>query len=158
MPSIRIVAIPTAVAESVRATMKAPGYGHPAHIEVATGHGPCRHCLRTFAVGMDRRTLFTYDRFADVESLPLPGPVFIHAEPCERYPEDAGFPEDLRAHGLTLEAYKRGRLLLAREYVTDGNVEPAIDRLFARPDVDYIHVNNTEAGCFDFRIERYLAP
>jgi len=156
MPSIRIVAIPTEVAESVRATMKAPGYGHPAYVELATGHGPCRHCLRTFSVGEDRRILFTYDRFSEVESLPLPGPVFIHAGVCERYPEAAGFPEDLRAHSHTLEAYKRGRFLLAQEYVTNGNVELAIERLFAHPDVDYIHVNNTEAGCFDFRIERHL--
>lgn len=158
MLPIRIVAIPTVVADSVRATMRAPDYGHPAHAEVATGHGPCRHCLRTFAVGEERRILFTYDRFAGVESLPLPGPVFVHASPCERYPEDAVFPQELRAHPLTLEAYGRGRRLVGREYVTDGNVEPAIEQLFARAEADYIQVCNTEAGCYDFRIERRDRP
>jgi hypothetical protein len=29
-----------------------------------------------------------------------------------------------------------------------------LERLLARPDVDYIHVRDTEAGCFDCRIER----
>lgn len=154
MLPIRIVAIPTAVAESVRATMRAPDYGHPAHAEVATGHGPCRHCLRTFTVGEERRILFTYDRFAGVESLPSPGPIFVHAEPCVRYPEEAGFPEGLRAHPLTLEAYARGRRLVGQEYVIDGNVEKVIEQLFARPEVAYLHVCNTEAGCYDFRIER----
>jgi hypothetical protein len=41
-----------------------------------------------------------------------------------------------------------------QEYVTDGDVEPVVDRLWKRPDVDYIHVRDTEAGCYDFRIER----
>ncbi len=156
MPSIRIVAIPTEVAESVRATLRAPVYGHPAHAQLATESAPCRHCLRLITAGVDRGILFTYDRFAGVESLPLPGPVFVHAEPCLRYPEDAGLPEELRASPRTLEAFARGRRLLAQEYVTDGKMEKAIERFFARPDVDYIHVSSTTAGCFTFRIERRL--
>ena len=154
----RIVAIPESVAESVRATRTSPFGRHPVHGEIARGHGPCRLCLRSFAVGLDRRLLFTYDAFAGAESLPLPGPVFIHEDPCARYPEDGGFPEDLRSHGLTLNAYQRGRLLRAQAYVTDGDVEPVVDRLWKQPDVDYIHVRDTEAGCYDFRIERGVTP
>ena len=154
MLPVRIVAIPTEVVESVRKTMRAPVYEHPAHAEVATGHGPCRHCLRTFAVGADRRILFTYDRFADIETLPLPGPVFVHAEACARYSEEAGFPEELRAHPLTFDAYARGRRLLTQEYVTDGHAEPVIEKLFGQAEADYIQVCDTEAGCYDFRIER----
>lgn len=156
MPSFRVVAIPTEIAELVRATLRAPVYGHPAHAQLATEPAPCRHCLRLIAPGIDREILFTYDRFAGVESLPLPGPVFVHAEPCPRYPEDGGFPEELRASPRTLEAFGRGRRLLAQEYVTDGKMEEAIEQFFARPDVDYIHVNSTTAGCYTFRIERPL--
>jgi uncharacterized protein DUF1203 len=158
MQQIRIVAIPTKVAESVRATMQAPVYGHPAHHEVGTDAAPCRHCLRLITAGVDHRILFTYDRFAGVESLPLPGPVFVHAEACERYEEDAGFPDELRASPRTLEGYARGRRLVAQEYVTNGNMERAIEQIFARPDVDYIHVNSTTAGCYTFRIERQDRP
>src|SRR5216683_1844969 len=82
MQSIRIVAIPTEVAQEVRSTMRAPVYGFPAHKELATDVAPCRHCLRTFRVGQDYRILFTYDRFSGVESLPQPGPVYIHANTC----------------------------------------------------------------------------
>lgn len=148
------MAIPTTVVESVRETMRSPRYGFPAHTEVATGHGPCRHCLGTFSVGIDRRILFTYDRFADVESLPLPGPVFVHADVCQRYPEDGPFPEKLRTHALSLNAYGRGRRAMAEEHVTDGNVESVVARLFERSDVDYVQVSDTQAGCYDFRIER----
>ena len=69
--------------------------------------------------GEDRRILFTYDRFAGVESLPQPGPVYVHAEACERYSEHAGFPEELRESPRTVEAYAHGRRLLAQEYVAD---------------------------------------
>ena len=158
MSSFRVMAIPTRTVNAVRTTLRSPGYGHPAHTEIASGHGPCRHCLRTFAVGVDRRILFTYDPFEEIERLPLPGPVFIHAEACDRYPEDAGFPEDLRSHPLTLNAYGRGRRLLVREFVTDGRLEGVVEELFTRVDVDYIQVRDTEAGCYDFRVEREDRP
>jgi Protein of unknown function (DUF1203) len=154
MAPFRIVAITTSTAESVRATLTSPRYRHPAHAEVATGYGPCRHCLRTFRVGAERRILFTHDAFEGLEALPLPGPIFIHAEACERFPENGGFPEDLRSHALTLNAYAHGRKLQGQEYVTDGDVGAVVERLLARPEVDYIHVRDTKAGCYDLRIER----
>jgi Protein of unknown function (DUF1203) len=156
MLPIRVAAIPTEVAESVRTTMRDPKYGHVAHVEVGAEPAPCRHCLRLIAAGQPR-ILFTYDRydrFAGMESLPLPGPVFIHADPCERYPENTVFPEELRASPRTLEAHARGRRLLAQEYVTDGKMEKVIDKFFARADVDYVLVNSATAGCHTFRIER----
>ena len=154
MHELRFIAIPSAVADKVRTTSKSPGYGHPTHTELATGHGPCRHCLRTFVVGSDRRTLFTYDPFHGLHPIPLPGPVFIHADACERYDESIGFPEDLRTHPLTLGAYGEGRRLLHEVQVTDGIVEPVLDRLFDASEVRYVHVRDLNAGCYDFRVER----
>lgn len=154
MQSYRVVAVGEPIADAVRNTLRSPGYGHPAHTEVATGYGPCRHCLRTFAVGSDRRILFTYDSFHGREQLPLPGPVFIHEEQCERYPEDGGFPADMLSHRLTLNAYAPGRRLVGQRYVSNGLVEPELQRLLSQPDVTYIHVRDTDAGCYDFSIEK----
>lgn len=153
MQNARIVAIDTSTAEQVRASLKAPVYGFPAHVETADDEAPCRHCLRLISRN-DRRILFTYDRFTGKESLPQPGPVYIHAENCPRYPEHGGFPEELRGSPRTLEAYARGRKLKAQEYVNNGRFEPVIDKLFADPEVDYLQINSTTAGCFTFRIER----
>jgi hypothetical protein len=157
MLPIRIVAIPTEVAKAVRATLRAPVYGFPAHAEVATDDAPCRHCLRAFIAGKDRRILFTYDRFAGVESPPQPGPIYVHAEACDRYAEQNGFPEELRESPRTVEAYGHGRRLLAQEHVSNGIFEPVIEKLFASPEVDYLQVNSMTAGCFTFRIERAIA-
>jgi hypothetical protein len=153
MNTMRIVAMPTEVANAVRSTLKAPTYGFPAHVETATDASPCRHCLKTFVAGKDQRILFTYDRFTGIESLPQPGPVYIHADDCERY-SGAAFPEEMRNSPRTLEAYASGRKLLGTEYVGDGKYEAAIEKLFANREAIYIQVNSTTAGCFTFRIER----
>jgi hypothetical protein len=151
----RVIAIPTKVADLVRTTEKAPGYGHPAHTEVAAGYGPCRHCLKTFDVGKEPRTLFTYDPFHGIEEIPLPGPVFIHTDACERYPEGGGYPRDMLSHGAVFNAYGKGQNLLARIVVAanEGH-ENAVEELLRTEGVDYIEVRDREAGCFDFRIER----
>ena len=154
MAAYRVVAVPEALAREVRETGRSPRYGHPAHADVAQGYGPCRLCLQFFRKGEERRILFTHDAFEGAEPLPLPGPVFIHESACARYPEDGGFPRHLGAHPLTLEAFGRGRRLRAEERIEDDAVEPAIERLLERTDVDYIQVRDTRAGCFDLRIER----
>ena len=162
MSTFQVVAIPTKIAESVRSSMRSPGYGHPAHREVAAGYGPCRHCLRTFRIGAEERILFTCDPFHDLGVTPLPGPIFVHAEACERYAEDAGFPGDLRAHGLLLDVYGAERRLLAwTSYDTTAVALPLlhtrrcehIARFLQGEDVKYIHVRDQQAGCYDLRIE-----
>jgi Protein of unknown function (DUF1203) len=156
MSSIRVVAILTELAEIVRNKTTDPHFGFPVYTAPAGGGLPCRHCLDWIAEGTARATLFTLDSFAGVEKLPLPGPVYIHADGCERYPEDNGIPKKLMTSPRTLNAYARGRRLVAQEYVDSGNAEITIERLFRRPDVDYIHVRSTTAGCYTFRLERAL--
>jgi Protein of unknown function (DUF1203) len=154
MLPIRVIAIATGIAEKVRSTGKDPHYQHPAHTTIAGEGAPCRHCLQMIVAGKEKATLFTYDAFEGLETLPLPGPVYIHTEACERYAENAGFPPALRHSPRTLAAYARGRHLVATEYVDSGNVDAGVEKLLARPDVDYIHVRSTMAGCYTFRIER----
>jgi len=152
--TFRVISIPNALAEEARATRKSPQYGHPAHVELATGYGPCRQCLHTFDEGHESRLLFTYNPFEGRDSYPSPGPVFIHEQPCQAYSKDGGFPEDLRRLPLVLEGYGARRWLVTQERVQDGKVEEAIERVFALPGVEYIHVRNLEAGCFIAQIER----
>lgn len=148
----RIVAIDTAVAEAARAGKDAH-FGFPAFTAPAGAGLPCRHCLEWIGEG-DRATLFTLDPFAGVEKLPLPGPVYVHADGCERYPEDRALPMHLMKSPRTLNAYRKGRRLVAEEYVEEATAAGVIERLLARQDVDYIHVRSTAAGCYTFRIEK----
>jgi len=150
----RVVGIPSQIAEQVRATLKSPQYGHPAHVEVATGYGPCRLCLRTFDENHENRILFNYNPFEGLDSYPSPGPIFIHEKPCEPFAAANEFPQLIRRLPLVFEAYGKGRHLLAQERLRGANAEESIEKLFQQPGVEYIHVRNEEAGCFIAQIDR----
>ena len=158
MPPFRTVPLSAALVAEVRATRRAPRYGHPAHAEIATGDGPCRLCLHTFRQGDERRLLFTFDPFDGLDPYPAPGPVFVHEDECVPFDAPSGFPDSLRPLPLTLEAYDGERLIVGRERVSDGMVEPAASRLWADGRTKYIHVRNTEAGCYIARLERIGSP
>jgi hypothetical protein len=147
--------LPSETAAQVRESGKSPRYGHPTQTQIATGYGPCRHCLHTFHVGEEKRILFTYDPFTGIETVPLPGPIFIHEQPCDRYPQDAGYPADLQPYAAVLNGYANGQKLVERALVSaDEDKVAAVRHMLERPDVDYIEVRDQNAGCYDFRIER----
>jgi hypothetical protein len=149
-----IHAIPARISSAVRTDLKSPQYGHPAHVEIAAGTGPCRQCLRTFEVGKENRILFTYNPFDGIDPYPSPGPIFIHEEPCAAYASPHEFPDTLRELPLMFEGYGRDRWLVARENVRNGAAEQAIARILQQLSVDYIHVRHGQAGCFIAQINR----
>ena len=158
MSHFHVVALPSETAAQVRVSGKAPRYGHPVHTELATGYGPCRHCLRTFRIGKENRILFTYDSFTGIETVPLPGPIFIHEQTCLRYPADGGYPPALEPYAVILNGYAAGQRLLERVLVSAAEDKTAAIRyLLQRTEVDYLEVRDQTAGCFAFRIERAAA-
>ena len=152
--TIRVIALPTDTVLKVLTTMKSPGYGHPAHTELATGRGPCRHCLRPFRVGQEQRTLFTCNPFYQLAEIPLPGPVFVHTKLCSRYPEAGGYPPELRPFPVVLDGYSEMQRLVAQRKAAAESQEETIAEMFQNPDIHYVLVRDLEAGCFDFRVER----
>jgi hypothetical protein len=154
MAEIRVIALPTETVQKVLATMKSPGYGHPAHTEVATGYGPCRHCLKPFRVGEEMRTLFTCNPFYKLAEVPLPGPVFVHTQVCERFDEEGGYPAELLRYPALLEGYDSEQGLVVQRKAVGANHELVLEEIFENAAVRYVMVRDLEAGCFDFRIER----
>jgi hypothetical protein len=154
MSGLRMIAIASELAEKVRETRLSPGYGHPVTAKVATGHGPCRHCLRPFAVGKDVRLLFTLNSFDGVAPIPQPGPVFVHEEACERYAEEAGYPAELLPFGAVLDGYDAEQMVRRRETVADGSHERVIEEMMRDPLIRYVMVRDAKAGCFDLRVTR----
>jgi hypothetical protein len=147
----RVLPIPTKVAEAVRRTGRAPGYGHAAQPSVAgpDGYGPCRHCLGRTREG-EGRLLFNYNPYFGMNEVPVVGPIFVHEADCAAFAGD-GYPEELR--GLPLIA--QGHLADAAGLIhAPGDPELTIPRLFADPRIAFITLRNTEAGCFVARVVR----
>jgi hypothetical protein len=149
--NFRVTPIPGSVADHVRTLMSSPGYGHPAHREVARGTGPCRSCLAPFQVGVDERILFTWQPFQG-DALPSPGPIFIHAHECERF-EGAGMPPGLGEIPLVVEAFDAKGQSLGRQAVGAGDLESMMGEWVNATGADYLHLRHAVAGCFIARIQ-----
>jgi hypothetical protein len=141
------------VTASVRATLRAPGYGHPVHRELARGTGPCRECLSTFDVGVDERLLFTHDPFAGAAQLSQPGPVFVHANACEPFAE-VGYPLGLAALPVVAESWLRDGSRSKPHALVRGRESEALEEIMTDSAVDFIHLRHAEAGCFIARVDR----
>ena len=154
MERLKIVPIPTAVAETVRSTMKAPLYGFPAHRDLAAGRAPCRHCLKLIWPGAEELILFTHDAFHGQGVAPSPGPVYIHAQPCPLFASNGHLPQAYHDQPLTLEVFGENRARLNEKLLngTDGDAE--LQEIFQDTNLKYVQVRSTTAGCYLFRVER----
>ena len=63
-------------------------------------------------------------------------------------------PAVMRARLLSLRAFDADGMMIDADVVDGAAVEPLIARLFANPDVSYIHAHNAKRGCYSGRIER----
>jgi uncharacterized protein DUF1203 len=148
--------VPQEVADEVRRTRRSPGYGHPVHLEIAQGTGPCRCCLKTFVPGRDQRLLFTYRPPNSDGSLMAPGPVFIHADHCEAFSGPA-FPEGLRSLPLAFEARATGSRVTLLSCEHGVSPEAQMKVLFDDHQAQWLHLRHAEAGCFIARVDRAAA-
>lgn len=151
--SYKVVPINNEVANKVRETMVSPHGKLPAFSSIATGYGPCRSCLRTFRQGEEERIYISYDPFSGVSDLPLPGPVFIHADNCSEY-SSSGFPQALLPIPMLLEGFGDNSHLVITEPVDTQTIDDQIESVLNTNGVNFIHVRNAEAGCFIAKIER----
>lgn len=149
--SYKVVPISKEVAENIRETMVSPHGNLPAFTSIATGYGPCRSCLKTFRQGEEERIYISYDPFAGISDLPLPGPVFIHNDDCPEYSKD-GFPDQLLAIPMIFEGYGDHSRLVVSETVNPDSLDQQIEDVLSTEGVEFIHIRNREAGCFIAKI------
>jgi Protein of unknown function (DUF1203) len=154
MCKLKIVPVDSRMVDQVRRTMKAPVYGFPAHREVTTGRAPCRHCLKLIRPREEELILFTYDAFHGQGVPPMPGPIYLHAQECEAYSGNGEIPAEYRGEPLTFEAFGANRARMAERLVHRSGEDEALQEIFAREEVEYVHARSTSAGCYLFRIER----
>ena len=91
MTALRFVSMPTIAARAFQAG--APdANGQPPERHVATEDGlPCRHCQQPISAG-EPYLILAYRPFPAAQPYAELGPIFLHAEPCERHPDSATLP------------------------------------------------------------------
>ncbi len=134
-------------------------FGNEVVEQVAAGYGPCRVSLKAFVPGVDRRVLIGHSPFEIANAFNQPGPVFFNATDVDEYRDVHRFPPEIKADKqnfpLTLIGYSGDQRMLFAELVGDRDVDVMIDQVFdERPDIEFLHARNAEAGCFICKIER----
>ena len=80
--------------------------------------------------------------------------IFVREGAAVRYDRINEVPEVMRTRQLSLRAFDRRDMMVDAD-VTDGRaIETLIERFFADPRVEYIHVHNAKPGCYSGRIDR----
>jgi len=80
--------------------------------------------------------------------------IFIREGAKERFDAIDAIPEALRVRLLSLRAFDDDGMMLNADVATGDEIETVIDRLFADPNVAYLHAHNAKQGCYHARIDR----
>ena len=113
---------------------------------------PCRHCLRFAELG-ERVVLFPYQSIPAGHPYSEIGPIFVHAESCERYAATHEYPADFR-DGRVMRAYNSKFDMIDAEVVNGNEPESVIEKLFQNPETAFVDARSVSRGCFTFRILR----
>jgi hypothetical protein len=113
---------------------------------------PCRVSLTDAEPG--RRVLLL-----NYEHLPVESPyrathaIYVSAD-AEPFDAVGVVPPAMRERLLSLRAFDANGMMVDAEVVEGSKVEPLIELLFARGDVEYLHAHFARRGCFAARIDR----
>jgi Protein of unknown function (DUF1203) len=148
----RIVPLSTEVAEAARRAARSGAPDHTVVVADAPEGYPCRHCLR-FAKPGERLILFPYASIPAGHPYSEIGPIFVHEQPCERYPMTDQFPPDL-CQGRVIRAYNSNYDMIDAEVVNGSEPEDVIEKLLEKPETAFVDVRSVARGCYTFRIQR----
>src|SRR5437763_13708874 len=81
------------------------------------------------------------------------GPIFVHAEPCERYHATDEYPTDFRK-GRVMRAYNSNYDMIDAEGVNRHATEAIIEKLLKKPENAFVNARSVTNACDTFRIYR----
>src|SRR5216110_101487 len=146
--TLHIVPLPTEVAEEARRAVQSGAEDHTViMVDSATGY-PCRHCLRWAQPG-ERVIFFPYASIPPGHPYSESGPIFVHAEPCERYKETAEYPANFRKHRV-FRGYNANFNMIDAEVVNGSEPEVVIEKLLQNPEIAFVDVRSVTRGCYTF--------
>ena len=153
--TIQFKALPT---DNVRALQRggADAYGNTPERKISDGDGmPCRHCLRNIAAG-DTYLILAYRPFPALQPYAETGPIFLHAEECDRAVGSEALPEILESPDYIVRGYGSDDRIVygSGGVIPTGAIAARAETLFERDDIAYVHVRSARNNCYQCRIER----
>lgn len=131
-------------------------YGHKPERQISDGDGvPCRHCLKNIAKG-DAYLVLAYRPFLSLQPYAETGPIFLHAEACEKVAPGGQLPEILSSPDYIMRGYDAGERIIygTGGVVSTNSIAARAEQLFGDENVTFIHVRSAQNNCFQCRIDR----
>ena len=156
MTQVRFFSMPTKEAEAFWAGGPDANRQKPElHISPG-GSVPCRHCQEDVAEG-EPYLILAYRPFSQAQPYAEIGPIFRHAKPCARYPENGETPRMfLKRERYLLKGYGADDRIVygTGQIVPPQEMKEIAARIFKRDNVRYLHVRSATNNCFSCRIDR----
>ncbi len=132
-------------------------YGNLPERTISDGDGnPCRHCLRDIAAGKPMLVL-SHRPFASLQPYAETGPVFVCAEPCERFVDSADLPAVVSTRQeFIVRGYDNEERIKAGtgRVVPVGKIRAYAQSLLLEPDVEAVHIRSASNNCYFCKIKR----
>jgi hypothetical protein len=114
---------------------------------------PCRVSLRDAEPG-ETLLLINYEHLAVAGPYRSRYAIFVREGAMQAQLAVEEVPEMLRHRLLSLRAFDSEGMLLDADVVEGQGIEPVIQRMLDRGEVDYLHLHNAKPGCFAARVDR----
>lgn len=113
---------------------------------------PCRVSLDDVAAG-GVALLLNYTHQPAPTPYRQQGPVFV-SEPQRRAEYRGEIPSALARRTLSLRGFDAAHMMIEADLTEGAEAAALIERVFANPDVAYIHAHYARRGCFAATVER----
>ncbi len=131
-------------------------YGSTPRYRVSDGNGvPCRHCLKNIA--KDRPyLLLAFRPFTTLQPYAETGPIFLHADACERATSTDAVPSILTAPDYIVRGYDVDEVIVygTGAVVPTNEIATYAEKILSDRHVAFAHVRSARNNCFQCRIDR----
>jgi Protein of unknown function (DUF1203) len=114
---------------------------------------PCRVSLEDAEIG--EQVVLTPFAHHDVDSpYRASGPIFVREKAKEADLSVGEVPELVSTRTMSVRAYDKNSMMIDGTVVPGSEIKAHIEKLFANPNIAYLHLHNAGAGCYSCRVER----
>jgi hypothetical protein len=119
---------------------------------IADGPRPCRISLTDAKPG-DELILVNYEHHAVASPYRMRFAIYVRQDEKTFDAVDT-VPQQLRTRTLAVRGFDANAMMTSWELTEGAQLEGVIEKLFADPRTDYLHVHFAAPGCYAARIER----
>src|SRR5437763_12843941 len=143
-----VIPLATEIADAARYAVNSGAADHALITVDSPGSSPCRHCLRWAQPG-ERVILFPYTAIPSGHPYSETGPIFVHANECQRYSATNEYPADFR-NGRVFRAYDSNYNIIDLQVMNVIELEVMLVSLVHKPENDIVDVLSVSYHCFIF--------